>query len=198
MRYLTRFLVILMVLFLVAGCGSSDDGVTDETTAAAASTTTAAPTTTTEASLADALAGLAEAKATISTTTTTAARPVVPMTLRFDGKNCELEGPTELTPGPVDLTFSNESDVSAATNFVELMEGKTAEDAIWYSGPEVPSVRHAPPWARPLDTWYPVEAGASKSWTRNLGPGNFFMWCAKWKPFLVWTGPGLTVAEWSD
>lgn len=204
---LSLLAVSLLTAFVLVACS---DGSTEPetTTTAAASTTTGittttqappstAATTTTEPSLAAALEGLAAAKGAVSTTTTEYL-PAVPMTLTFDGKNCELEGPTELTPGPVDFTFSNESDVTAATNFVELMKGKTVEDAIEYSGPEQPSVRHAPSWARPLDTYYPVNAGASKVWTRNLVPGTYFMWCAELRPFLAWTGSGLTVEEWSD
>ncbi len=38
--------------------------------------------------------------------------------LAFDGENCTYEGPTELTPGPTELIFLNESEGQATMNLV--------------------------------------------------------------------------------
>lgn len=200
----TRLVTVLAVLFLVGGC-TSDDGAADEpTTTVAASTTTeittttqappsTAATTTTDASLAGALEGLAAAKGAVSTTTTDV-RPIVPMTLTFDGEGCIFDGPTELTPGPVKYTFVNQSNVPAVQNFVEVLEGKTHEDMITHNGPE-PFATHHPSWSRELGTWWTTKAGASKSWRKYLEPGSYFMVCGQEQPLLAWNGPWLTVAE---
>jgi len=195
---------VLAVPFLVGGC-TSDDGAADEptTTAVASSitettTTTQAPpstaaTTTTEPSLAAAIEGLAAAKGAVSTTTTEAL-PVVPMTLTFDGEGCTFDGPTELTPGPVEYTFVNESEVPAVQNFIEVLEGMTHDDMIVSNGPE-PFTGHAPSWTRGLGTWWTTEVGASDSWELWLRPGSYFMVCGSAEPLLAWNGPWLTVAE---
>ena len=53
---------------------------------------------------------------TLETTSASSEPPttesVDPVTLRltFNGESCTHDGPTELTPGPVDLAFLNESD----------------------------------------------------------------------------------------
>jgi hypothetical protein len=128
---------------------------------------------------------------TVASTTTTEAVEAVPLSLRFDGDSCTYEGPTELTSGPVELAFTNDSEVIGYVNFLELLEGKTVEDVIEYNGPE-PTSKHAPSWTRELGTWKPVFQGDTLHWEGDLEPGNYFMVCIG-QPGLVWLGTGLKV-----
>lgn len=112
--------------------------------------------------------------------------------LTFDGENCTYEGPTELTSGPVTLFFNNKSEGAAAVNFLMLLEGKTVEDVIEYTGEE-PTTKHHPSWSRELGTWMPIVAGKSQHWEGELEPGDYFMVCARLSPLGVWLGTGLTV-----
>ena len=115
-----------------------------------------------------------------------------PLRLTFDGGSCTYQGPTELTAGPVELIFLNESEKSAAVNFVMLLEGKTIQDAIDYGEPE-PSSKHAPSWIRELGTWRAVPAGETFRWEGDLETASYFMVCARISPLGVWFGTGLTV-----
>jgi hypothetical protein len=80
--------------------------------------------------------------------------------LTFDGESCTYEGATELTSGPVELTFLNESEVSAAVDMSRIEEGHTIQDVIDDIGPE-PGTEEAASWQRPLGTWRPVAPGES-------------------------------------
>ena len=170
---------LLVVLALVVGaCGTSDSGADDvESTTASTTSTTIGPTTT---------------AATASPSATENSEAVL-LDLTFDGESCTFDGPTELTQGPIVLTFHNESDVDAAVNFLELLEGKTIEDVIEYNGPE-PTQRHHPSWSRELGSWSRVSAGSSHEWEAYLEPASYFMVCAQLAPPIsVWLGTGLTV-----
>jgi hypothetical protein len=112
--------------------------------------------------------------------------------LTFDGESCTYEGPTEIAAGPVELFFNNNSEGTAAVNFLMLLEGKTIEDVIEYNGEE-PTTKHAPSWSRELGTWRPISAGESHHWEGELEPANYFMVCARLAPLGVWLGTGLTV-----
>ncbi len=116
------------------------------------------------------------------------------MTLTFDGKTCTYEGATELTPGPVELDFLNESQGRAAVNLVSIDEGYTIQDVIDDLGPE-PSTGHHPPWTRELGTWRSTPAGETHHWEGNLDAGLYAMVCARGAPVGAWFGSGLTVAD---
>lgn len=194
-------LVLLAVGLPILFFGGGDSVVVaerDEPANETGTTTTQAPpstaaTATTEPSLAGALEGLAAAKGSVSTTTPEG-RPIIPMTLTFDGESCTFDGPTELTPGPVRYTFVNESKAPAVQVFMEVLEGKTLEDMIVNNGPE-PFPSNRPSWTRELGAWWITKAGASDSWRKYLKPGNYFMVCASAQPIQGWNGPWLTVAE---
>ena len=195
-----RLVTLLAVLFLVAGCASGDENAGDEPANETGTTTTQAPpstaaTTTTEPSLAGALEGLGAAKGAVSTTTPEG-RPVIPMTLTFDGEGCTFDGPTELTPGSVGFTFVNESKAPAGHNFLEVLKGKTHEDMIVYNGSE-PFAGRRPGWTSEIGIgdWVTTKAGASENWRKTLEPGNYFLMCGQAEPPLAWNGPWLTVAE---
>ena len=115
-----------------------------------------------------------------------------PLRLTFDGESCTYEGPTEITAGPVTLIFLNESEETAAVNFLMLLEGKTIEDVIEYHGEE-PTSKHAPSWTRELGTWRAVRASESQHWVGDLEPASYVMVCARISPLGVWLGTGLTV-----
>jgi hypothetical protein len=182
MRYPTRFLASLFVLFLVAGCGNSDDEATNETPVTTATNTTAAPTT------------------------TTAAPASGPFRLTFDGEKCTYEGPTELKAGPVLIDFVNETEEAAAGEWrlpvlnVNLMRhtgDETVQDMIDYLGPD-PSTRHQPSWVsnpQPAPWDSPVFPGQTVNWEGNLEPGTYTMICALLGPFGVWFGTGLIVED---
>ncbi len=131
---------------------------------------------------------------TTEATTTTTAETVEPVLLQltFDGVSCTYEGPTELTPGPVELLFYNESEGSAATNMVSIDEGYTIQDVIDDLGPE-PSTGHHPSWTRELGTWRSIVPGESHHWEGDLEMGLYAMVCARLSPLGVWFGTGLTV-----
>jgi hypothetical protein len=130
---LRRLILFTAVVLLLPSCSDTADDSAD---------TTLAPTTTT------------------TTTTTTDAVDPVPLRLTFNGESCTYEGATELTPGPVELTFLNESEISAAVDVTSIEEGHTIQDVIDDIGPE-PGTEEAPSWMRHLGTWRPVAPGTS-------------------------------------
>ncbi len=168
-----KLCLVVGLALVVTACGASDEGG-DAVEAATSSTapTTMEPTTTMPAATEDANA--------------------VPLNLTWDGEACTFDGPTELTPGRIVLTFSNESESAAAVNFLELLEGKTIEDVIEYNGPE-PTTKHHPSWSRELGSWSRVSAGLTHEWEAHLDPANYFMVCVQMDPLGVWLGTGLTV-----
>ncbi len=115
-----------------------------------------------------------------------------PLRLTFNGESCTYEGPTELTAGPVELIYLNESEATAAVNLVILDEGYTIQDAIDDLGPE-PSTGYAPPWTHELGTWKSTAPGESHHWEGDLEAGLYAMVCARLSPLGVWFGTGLTV-----
>ncbi len=115
--------------------------------------------------------------------------------LTFDGESCTYEGATELTPGPVELTFLNESEVSAAVAMSRIEEGHTLQDVVDAIGPE-PGTEEAPSWMRHLGTWRPVAPGESYLWEGDLNVGLYAMVCGHYlvsESYAVWFGTGLTV-----
>ena len=181
MRYPTRFLASLFVLFLVAGCGNSDDEAVDETPVTTAPTnTTAAPTT-------------------------TAAAPASgPFRLTFDGENCTYEGPTELQAGPVTIDFVNEMEEAATGEWPRVLKvyllrhtgDETVQDMVDYVGRDE---THTPPWVTYVlpPTWdYPVFPGETVNWDGNLEPGTHTLLCTATMPAWVdWFGTGLIVED---
>ena len=119
----------------------------------------------------------------------------VALRLTFDGESCTYEGATELTPGPIELTFLNESEISAAVNVTSIEEGHTIQDVIDDIGPE-PGTEEAPSWLRYLGTWRPVAPGEIYLWNEDLNVGLYSMVCGHYSvtwPYAVWFGTGLTV-----
>lgn len=114
------------------------------------------------------------------------------LNLIFDGESCIYKGPTELTPGPVELFFYNNSGGMAAVNFLMHLEGKTVQDVIDYIGEE-PTLKHAPAWTQELGTYEMINSGDMHDWEGNLEPGIYHMVCVRIVPFGVWFGTGLTV-----
>lgn len=165
-----RVLAVLTVLILLStACGGGDEVETLETT----STSSEPPTTGT------------------ATTTTDGVEPV-PLRLTFNGESCIYDGKTELTPGPVELVFLNESEEAAAVNLVSIDEGYTIQDVIDDLGPE-PSTGHHPPWTHELGTWGSTAPGESHRWEGVLEADLYAMVCARLTPLGVWFGTGLTV-----
>ena len=168
-----RVLALLaVVILLLTACGGGDDPLEP-------STSPEPPTT--------------------EATTTTAADEIepAPLHLAFDGGSCTYEGPTELTPGPVELLFLNKSQGGAAVNMVYIKKGYTIQDVIDDLGPE-PSTKHHPPWTYELGTWKSTAPGESHHWEGDLAAGLYAMVCARLSPdgdtYLdAWFGTGLTV-----
>ena len=170
---MAKLRLLVGLALVVTACGASDEGGDEvESTTSSTTSTTMEPTTTMPP--------------------TTEGREAVLLDLTFDGERCTFEGSTELTPGPIVLTFHNDSETDAAVNFLELLEEKTIEDVIEYHGPE-PTKRYAPWWSRELGSWSRVSAGSSHEWETYLEPGSYFMVCARLSPMGVWLGTGLTV-----
>lgn len=117
------------------------------------------------------------------------------MELTFDGESCHYEGPTSLKTEPVTLIFFNESDGAAATNMIRLLEDKTFQDVVDYSGEE-PSTKHHPSWSVEIPgVWKNVGSGKSHVWKGVLKPGIHALVCARIAPLGVWMGAGFTVDE---
>lgn len=114
--------------------------------------------------------------------------------LTFDGESCSYEGPTVLKAGPITLIFFNESKGTAAVNLVVHTGDETIQDAIDYIGEE-PTTKHHPYWTRELGTWKGVLPGERLTWEGDLEPGIYHMVCARFTPFGVWFGTGLTVED---
>jgi hypothetical protein len=178
-----RVLALLAVL-LLAACGGGDEAGVDTLGSTSTSpepatteaTTTTEPTTTT----------------TEPTTTAAVVEPVL-LQLTFDGGSCTYEGPTELTPGPVEVLFYNESEGPAATNIASIDEGYTIQDFIDYFGPE-PWTGTQPYWTTGLrGIWRTTAPGESRHWEGDLEVGLYYMICARLSPLGVWFGTGLTV-----
>jgi hypothetical protein len=172
---LRRLILFTAVVLVLPSCSNTADDSADTTLAPTTTTTTAPATTTT----------------TAPATTTDAVDPV-PLRLTFDGESCTYEGMTELTPGPVELVFLNESEGFAAVNMVSIDEGYTIQDNIDHIGPE-PSTGHHPYWTHELGTWQSTASGESHHWEGDLEAGLYAMVCALLEPFGVWYGTGLTV-----
>jgi hypothetical protein len=162
---LRRLILFTAVVLLLPSCSDTADDSAD---------TTLAPTT---------------------TTTATDAVDPVPLRLTFDGESCTYKGMTELTPGPVQLVFLNESEEPAAVNMVSIDEGYTLQDNIETFGPDEPSTGHHPWWTRELGTGQSTAPGESHHWEGDLEAGLYFMACLSLviPQVLVWKGAGLTV-----
>ena len=116
------------------------------------------------------------------------------MRLEFDGSSCNYDGPSELTPGPIELEFLNEGDGKGSVAFVRHTGDHSIQDMIDYMGDQ-PSTLHAPGWAVHLGTWEPVSSGHTYHWDGNLVEGVYTVVCGDRTPFHMWFGGGLTVSE---
>ena len=175
------FPVLLCLVFVVAACTDGDSATSDEPEA---STTMAVEATET-----------AEATTTPPPEASTDGVDPVALRLTFDGESCTYEGATELTPGPVELTFLNESEVSATVATTKIEEGHTIQDVIDHMGPE-PGTEESASWQRHLGTWRPVAPGESYLWNGDLSVGLYAMTCGHYSataPYVLWFGTGLTV-----
>jgi hypothetical protein len=180
-RSLRRLIPLALVVLLLPSCGDSADDSSDTTSAPATTTTTAATTT-------------SEVTSTTEATTTTIRVTADTLLLTFDGGSCTYEGLTELTPGPVELVFLNQSEEPAAVNMVSIDEGYTIQDVIADFDTE-PATGHHPSWTRELGTWQSTAPGESHRWEGDLEAGLYAMACARLMPLGVWFGTGLTVEQ---
>ena len=114
--------------------------------------------------------------------------------LTFDGESCTYEGPTELTAGPVELLFHNESEGRAAVNLVRHTGDETIQDIIDYIGEE-PTTKHHPSWTVELGTWRIIGPDETHRWEGELEPAIHHMVCARLSPIGAWFGTGLTVRD---
>ena len=196
-----RVLAVLTVLILLStACGGGDEVDTLETT----STSSEKPHP-----------RGATGDVWPSTEATTIAADPDALHLTFNGESCTYDGPTELTPGPVELVFLNESEENARTVTVIIDEGHTVQDVIddlgaepstgqqppWTKSPPSPWV-DAPPWAPERGTGWSTEPGETFRREVDLEAGLYAMACARLSPHLpefvvtvlgVWFGTGLTV-----
>ena len=113
--------------------------------------------------------------------------------LTFFGESCVYEGPEILEKGNVTLIFSNESDMPYRANMIRLLENKTYQDLIEYTGEE-PGSGGAPSWS----SMYPgllehVGPGKKQVWTGDLISGIHALVCLGSDG--VWLGGGFTVVD---
>lgn len=80
-------------------------------------------------------------------------------------------------------------------NLVRHTGDETIQDVIDIIGEE-PSKAHAPSWTVDIQgVWKWVSAGESHTWEGVLEPGIHHMVCARFTPYGVWFGTGLTVED---
>lgn len=120
--------------------------------------------------------------------------------LTFDGESCIYDGPSQLSPGDLELAFHNNSADVAWVDFVKLDEGLTTEDlengvaelqAAILAGAEVPEGR--PPWTTGVWTALEVPAGEQPKGTATLDPGVYGVACGPWAPYFAHYGGGFAV-----
>lgn len=68
------------------------------------------------------------------------------VTLKFDAKTCEYEGPEIIREGDLTISLLNESDYDASIWIVRIDDGKTWQDMLDYIGTPGSNV-HPPPWS---------------------------------------------------
>lgn len=68
------------------------------------------------------------------------------VTLKFDAKTCQYEGPDFSTEGDLTITLLNESEYEASIWIVRIDDGRTWQDMLNYIGAPGSNV-HPPPWS---------------------------------------------------
>lgn len=166
-------LAMVGVVIMLAGCTAGDTADDDSTT----TTTTTAETTSAE--------------------TQVARTSVEMLRLTFNGEDCIYEGPTELTPGPVELIFTNEDEEYAIFVDLEVLdEGKTLQDMIDSIGPEPAQPSMSVGWAHSVFGRSRVNSGETRSWARDLESGLYTMVCTRVSaPTLHWYAGGITIQD---
>ena len=115
--------------------------------------------------------------------------------LTFDGEQCTLEGPSELSAGEgegeVEIVSHNETSEMIWLQFVRLFDGKTEKDLIDHIEAENFG---APSWMTPIITQARLEPNSSSTPTmRTLEPGLHSLVCGTWMPYQQYLGPFVTV-----
>ena len=181
---LNGLIALLTVVFLIAGCTSSDEGVDEGAT-----------TTSTEVP-AETVAAPETATTATSTTTTTAveASPVV-LNVMFTGEECVVEGPSAFPAGLVKIVFVNDSEELAGTSLARFTGEETFQDFVDYTGPEGPA-KIPPTWIDFFGVTLPIGSGKTRTWQDSLEPGNYYLVCevpGATQSYGMWYGAGLTV-----
>lgn len=172
-RFLTGSGAILTVVFLIAGCSSSDDTADVATTAAPVTTvapdgTVAAPATTTTA--------------VVTTEAVPASDGVV---ANFDGATCTYRGPERVSPtAPLAISFTNESDVTAGL-FVVSPRSEELEEIRSLIGQDLEADHPARPLPNVIALEMKADPGESAAQEVLLGPGIWIVDCRTWKPGIV-------------
>ena len=169
-RFLTIPATILMVVLLIAGCTGSDDSADETTTAAPA--TTVAPAETVAASA-----------TTTTASATTEAGSIDGVVASFDGTTCTYQGPEEVSPtSPVAVSFTNESDVTAAL-FITGHEGEGLAEMRSLIGQDVDTRQEADAegWAR-IGVEMQAEPGETTTQSALVAEGTWVVDCHIYEP----------------
>lgn len=110
--------------------------------------------------------------------------------LTFDGEQCLYEGPSELSPGEVEIGFENLSAERVWFDFVRLDDDKTIQDVLDYQA----SRRVGRP-SFVSGVWSPTLSAGSSSTGHMavLEPGLHVLVCGTSTPYVGYFGAGLTV-----
>ena len=119
------------------------------------------------------------------------------VTLKFDAKTCQYEGPEIITSGDLTVSLMNESDYDASIWMVKIDEGKTWQDLLDYIGAPGSNV-HPPPWTSPsIITTTSRDSPNVKIYTLN--PGLYAICCCTCNeitgPRGVWPGAPVEVKD---
>ena len=114
----------------------------------------------------------------------------------FDGNECTVSGPTELTTGDQSFILNDLSDKEGVLLVSRLLDGKTFQDILDYA-------REPYVW-RPTPSWVehqsqlgaPIKANGGEVWTIILRKeGEHFIYIERLYPFGIWICAPLWVIE---
>jgi hypothetical protein len=194
--HLNGLIALLTVVFLIAGCTSSDDTAADETT----TTEATAVQTTAEAPAATVAAPVTATTAAPTTTTTAPELSGVVLDVTFTGEECIFEGPTDFPAAePVEIVFVNESEEWVTTGLYRFLGDETFQDFLDYMGPG-PATPYPPPWVDFSYVTRPMSGPKTKTtWKGNLEPARYYLLCqitdSPSQTTFYWYGAQLTVEE---
>jgi hypothetical protein len=111
----------------------------------------------------------------------------------FDGKQCQVDGPTSALAGLVFFSFDNQSDSTARIGVAKLVEGVAADEVLAAMGPSSVEI---PDGAAIYSSPKSVLAGKTLSeYGIEMEPGKYTLACVYVSSNEAFPGAGLTISE---